>query len=232
MNKKTVLFIILLLCAVLAGCGSSNSEEPAEEPDLPGPGILGNWTVSDSPEISGEVRTLFNEATDRLVGVNYEPVAYLGNQLVAGYNHALFCRATAIVPDAVPYYAVLIIYEDLNVKATLTDILPLTPDGRFDENAGTAGPLAGGWSAPESQDEGLAAFGKATEKLLGAEYLPIAVTGEQVVAGINYCVFCLAKAVTPSAEPCYCFARIYRDLDGNASLTDVTALGEEGGLYA
>ena len=224
--KKTLFILYLLLCAILAGCGSSSSGEPAEEPALPGPGILGGWTVSDSPEISGEVRTLFNEAMARVVGVNYEPVAYLGRQLVAGYNHALFCRATAVVPDAVPYYAVVILYEDLNAKATLSDIKALTPDGRFAENGGTGGTLAGGWSAPDSQDEGLAAFGKATEKLLGAEYLPIAVTGRQVVSGMNYCVFCLARAVTPDAEPCYCFARIYRDLNGNASLTDVTPLGE------
>ena len=226
MNKKILLIIFLLLCAVLPGCGVSSSEAPAEEPALPGPGMLGGWTVAESPEIPGEVRTLFNEAMEGLVGVNYEPVTYLGSQIVAGYNHALFCRAKAVVPDAEPYYAVVIIYEDLNAKASLSDIRALTPDGRFDENAGTSGALAGGWSVPESQDEGLAAFVKATEKLLGAEYLPIAVTGEQVVSGMNYCVFCLARAVSPSAAPCYCFARIYQDLNGNSSLADVAPLGE------
>ena len=226
MKQNPFFMICLLLCAVRVGCGSSSPEAAAEEPALPGPGMLGSWTVTDSPEIPGEVRTLFDEAMAGLVGVNYEPIAYLGSQIVAGYNHALFCRATAVVPDAVPYYAVVILYEDLNAKATLSDIKALTPDGRFDENAGTAETLAGGWSAPETQDEGLAAFGKATENLLGAEYLPIAVTGEQPVSGRNYCVFCLAKAVTPSPRPCYCFAHVYRNPDGNVSLTDVTPLGE------
>ena len=67
--KKTLFILYLLLCAVLAGCGSS-SGEPAEEPDLPGPGILGGWTVSDSPEVSGEVRTRWAEAMARVVGVH------------------------------------------------------------------------------------------------------------------------------------------------------------------
>ena len=230
MNKPiAVILIAVLIAALFSGCGAKDAPaaEPAEtaEPILPGSGLLGGWTVTDSPEVTDEVRTLFDQAMEGLVGVSYEPEAYLATQVVAGRNHALFCRARAVTPEAKPYFAVVYIYEDLNKKAQITEIRPLTPDGRSDENAGTAGTLAGGWSVPESQEKGLTAFGKATEKLLGVDYTPVLVTGEQVVKGMNYSVLCRAAAVTPAAEPGYCFVIVYEDLDGNASVADVVALG-------
>ena len=76
---------------------------------------------------------------------------------------------------------------------------------------------------PESEDEGLAAFAKAAETLLGVDYTPVTVTGEQVVSGMNYCVLCQARTVAPEARPYYCFLHLYRDLQGNVSVqsTDI-----------
>ena len=244
MKKKLLILFSLLLCAMFAaGCGNSSlpapeaesvpTEAPAvsvsadvpEEPSLPGPGLLGGWTVTESPEVPDEVSALFDRAMEGFTGVGYESEALLATQIVAGRNYALFCRARAVVPDARPYYAVVTVYEDPDGNASIADVKALTPDGRSDENAGSATALAGGWSVPESQEEGLAAFDKAVGALLGVDYTPVLVTGEQVVAGMNYCVLCRAAAVTPAAEPCYCFVTVYRDLDGNCSVSNVSALG-------
>ena len=81
---------------------------------------------------------------------------------------------------------------------------------------------------PEAQDEGFAAFEKAVEGLLGVNYTPVHVLGEQVVAGMNYCVLCQAKVVAPDAAPYYCLVYVYKDLNGEASVTDVAELTAQG----
>lgn len=99
--------------------GGENVEEPA-------PGMLdGGWSAAQDPSVTDGVAALLEKATDGLVGVGYTPVAYLGSQVVAGTNHAILCRADAVVPDAVPYWAVVYIYEDLEGSVSLLDIVEL-----------------------------------------------------------------------------------------------------------
>lgn len=67
----------------------------------------------------------------------YEPVAYLGSQVVAGVNHAYLCRATVVYPDAQPAWKLVYVYEPLEGVAEITRIAdldlaalaaPLSPD--------------------------------------------------------------------------------------------------------
>ena len=50
------------------------------------------------------------------------PVAYLGSQVVAGTNHAFLCQAVTVVPDAVPRWTVVFLYEDLQGNVSLMNI--------------------------------------------------------------------------------------------------------------
>lgn len=181
--------------------------------------ISGGWQVSESPEITSELRAVFDKALDGFVGVGYEPIAYLGSQIVAGTNHAFFCKAQVVYPNAQPYFAIVFIYEDLEGNAGIKDIASMTAYGELDENAGSAEQLAGGWSVAEAQEDGMAAFEKASEYLTGASYAPIRVLSSQVVAGMNYCILCQAQVVVPGAEPYYTLAFVYEDLEGNAEFT-------------
>ena len=52
-----------------------------------------------------EQKAVFDKAVEKLLGVSYEPVTYLGSQVVAGQNHCFLCKATVIYPDAKPTYA-------------------------------------------------------------------------------------------------------------------------------
>ena len=124
-----------------------------------------------------------------------------------------------IYPNSLPYFAIVYIYDDLEGKAEITDIASMTVYGELDENAGTTAQLPGGWSFAEAQDDGMAAFEKASEYLTGASYTPIRVLSSQVVAGMNYCILCQAQIVVPGAKPYYTLAFIYEDLDGNAEFT-------------
>ncbi|MBP5168414.1 MAG: SGNH/GDSL hydrolase family protein [Oscillospiraceae bacterium] len=84
--------------------------------------LLGGWNTPDSPEITPELQEIFDQATEGLLGVNYTPVALVGTQVVSGMNYCFLCEAKVVVPDAVPYYANITIYKDLNGKATVTEI--------------------------------------------------------------------------------------------------------------
>ena len=85
-------------------------------------------------------------------------------------------------------------------------------------------PLLGGWSTPDSPEitpELQELFDKATEGLLGVNYTPVALIGTQLVSGMNYCFLCEAKAVIPDAVPYYVNVTVYKDLEGNAKVTDI-----------
>ena len=73
-------------------------------------------------EQNADVKAAFDKALDGLVGCSYEPVAYLGSQVVAGTNYLLLCRTTPVVPNAVSAFSLVTIYADLSGNAELTDV--------------------------------------------------------------------------------------------------------------
>ncbi len=87
--------------------------------------MLGGWTVAESAEITEEQKAIFDKAMEKLVGVGYEPVAYLASQVVAGTNHCFLCKATVIYPNAVPEYKLVYIYQDLQGNAEILNIADL-----------------------------------------------------------------------------------------------------------
>ncbi|MBQ8962518.1 MAG: hypothetical protein IJV04_09780 [Lachnospiraceae bacterium] len=89
-----------------------------------------------------------------------------------------------------------------------------------------AEPLAGGWEnvpheSVELPEDAQAAFDKALEGLVGAEYIPVALMSTQVVAGMNYCILCQIMPVVPDAATTWALVYIYADLQGNAKITNV-----------
>ena len=104
--------------------------------------------------------------------------------------------------------------------ATLTLILALCAVSALSE------PLAGGWQnvpheAAELPADAQAAFDKALNGLVGAQYTPVALLSTQVVAGMNYCILCQITPVVPNAAPTWALVYIYADLQGNAEITNV-----------
>ena len=62
---------------------------------------------------------------------------------------------------------------------------------------------------------------KALEKLVGADYEPIALLATQIVSGTNYSILCQVTPVVPDAESSFAIAHVYQDLEGNAEITEV-----------
>ena len=105
---------ILMLAVMLIGAASAMAEP-----------LAGGWQVAEETKITEEQKAVFDQALEGLLGVNYEPVAYLASQVVAGTNHCFLCKATVVYPDAVPGYKLVFIYQDLQGNATVTQIADL-----------------------------------------------------------------------------------------------------------
>ena len=117
------------------------------------------------------------------------------------------------------------IARDLLMKTLITILLSCSLLlGLFAFSACAESPLVGGWTTPDSPEitpELQDLFDKATEGLLGVSYTPVALVGTQLVSGMNYCFLCEAKAVIPDAVPYYVNVTVYKDLEGNAKVTDI-----------
>ena len=106
------LIALLLMVLVLFSVASAEYVPP----------VTGGWAPSEDPAVTEELRALFEKGTETLTGASYVPVAYLGSQVVAGTNHAFLCQAVTVVPDAVPRWTVVFLYEDLQGNVSLMNI--------------------------------------------------------------------------------------------------------------
>ena len=97
--------------------------------------------------------------------------------------------------------------------------------------------MSGGWAVAESEAAALPqevqeAFAKATETLTGAELIPLAYFGSQVVAGTNDAIVCLSRPSVAELEGAgeLVVVILYRDLQGGAEIRNIAPL--DLGAYA
>lgn len=88
-------------------------------------GATGAWQTAADIALTPERLAPLEDALADLDGVVYEPVAYLGSQVVAGMNHAYLCRATVAYPAAQPAWKLVYVYEPLEGPAEINLIADL-----------------------------------------------------------------------------------------------------------
>ncbi len=70
----------------------------------------GGWNLKEiSCKLPVEVEKGFKEVTEHLVGASYEPVLYVGSQVVAGINYMIICKQTLSDKDATEHLVKLVI---------------------------------------------------------------------------------------------------------------------------
>ena len=89
---------------------------------------LGGWSDAESPEITAELKALFDRATEGLLGVNYAPVALLSTQVVNGTNYCILCESTVVYPGAETAYAFVYLSKDLEDNAKVAEIVNFASD--------------------------------------------------------------------------------------------------------
>ena len=113
------LFAILLSAMLLfTACAALAENQAGEEVPAEAEGMLsGGWAAAADPAI-----TVFDKGMEGLVGVDYVPVALLGTQVVAGTNYAFLCQGTVVVPNAVPAWKIVFLYQDLEGSVSIINI--------------------------------------------------------------------------------------------------------------
>ena len=196
-------------------------------------GAWESWT-GNPLEIPDDVKYIFDRATDELIGepYNYEAIAILGTQVVAGTNYCFLCRKISYETGETIGYTLVYVFYSLNDDVELLneqDIV-FAPDATSPKVAKSTDAngeiLPGAWvnwaADPLDIPENVkAAFDKALEGLVGHTYEPIAILGTQVVSGMNYCLLCKTTVVTPDAPVSYTLVYIYEALDGTAEILSI-----------
>lgn len=228
--KKLISLILALMMAILAIPALA---EDAQDPDIDPDFLVGAWEswAGDPLDIPDDAKYIFDCATDELIGgtYNYEAIAILGTQVVAGTNYCFLCRKISYETGETMGYTLVYVFYSLNDDVELLheqDIV-FAPDAASPEAAETTDAngeiLPGAWAnwtndPLDIPNDVKAAFDKALESLVGCTYEPIAILCSQVVAGTNYCLLCKTTVVTPDAPVSYTLVYIYEALDGTAEI--------------
>jgi hypothetical protein len=75
--------------------------------------------------VTDEILEAFNAASEKLLGVDYEPVAVLSSQVVSGTNYCILCESKVVAPDTEKGYSIAYLYVDLNGNAEITDVVDI-----------------------------------------------------------------------------------------------------------
>ena len=120
--RKLIAMLMALMMLFGIGAACAEGEKTGEETPAVGGPAVGSWAAAEFTEITPDELAVFDKAVEGLMGVKYEPVLLLGTQVVAGTNYAFLCKGTVVYPDALPYWYILYVYEDLQGNVKVLDI--------------------------------------------------------------------------------------------------------------
>ena len=81
--------------------------------------MFGSWKLADMPTLTTmpqKAASAFYGATENLVGGNFEPVLFAGEQLVNGVNYCFYCKFNPVVQNPSTSFVKVIINTDLEGK--------------------------------------------------------------------------------------------------------------------
>ncbi len=229
---KTVLFMTAASMAVsLTACGSSTDKKTTSSTSAAAESAEssisetadGGWEANSgelSLDKNKEAKEAFEKAVDGLTGYSYDPIALIGSQVVSGTNYAILCKGEVVVPDALPNYEIVYVYENLDGKAEILGSKILV-SGDDPENALGAFTVNEGEAALDKNTDAKAAFDKAFEGMTGASYDAVAYLGSQVVEGTNYLALFRETPAAQDPEVQFDVITAYEDLKGNVKLDDI-----------
>lgn len=157
--------------------------------------MVGSWNVKISTNgMPQKVATAVSALADKMIGAEYEPIAYIGSQIVNGTNHAVLAKQTILSGRDTANVVILIFNEKPNdMEATLVSIERVVEGGA---------PLGGIHIDPKTEipTEAKEAWNTAFASFVGSKVDPIALLATQVVNGVNYIFAAEIAPLVPNAE--------------------------------
>ena len=85
---------------------------------------IGEWQIEQfkTTGLPQKVQSAFTDVTSEITGADYQPVLYLGHQLVNGVNHCILCVKRPVTPDADCSLVKFILNIDTTDKASLVSV--------------------------------------------------------------------------------------------------------------
>lgn len=218
MKKILIGIMIIMTCFLLTGCGKQ--ESVIEERN-----IVGGWDI-DVPinqlEIPTNAKEVFDRATSDYTKMTLTPISLIGTQIVSGTNYMYLCKGE---DSNSTKWVLVTIYNDLSHNAEIKNVKYLNLNDYVNVNTEyNYTQTLGGWSVykdiiPNIDSNIETIFNKAVDQNEKMKYVPIALLGEQVVAGTNYAVLALGQSLENPDVYSMNILTIYSELDGNATLT-------------
>ena len=100
--------------ALLTGAAAMNNTADTQ--------ILGGWTAVEETEIAPEAQELFDEATEKLIGVDYKAIDLIETQIVNGTNYKFRAESRVVRPGAETKTVIITIHKALDGTVTILDI--------------------------------------------------------------------------------------------------------------
>lgn len=156
--------------------------------------MVGSWNIKIVVDaMPQKVATAIGALAEQLVGAEYEPIAYLGYQLVNGTNHAVLTKQTIMDGNDSANIVVLIFNEKPGaMEATLVGVERVVEGGA---------PFGGIHIDPVTAipKDAMDAWNNAFATFVGSKVNPIALLGTQVVNGTNYIFAAEIAPLVPNA---------------------------------
>ncbi len=85
---------------------------------------LGGWNLEEVKGVAlpQKVQSAFTAVTGELVGADYEPIAFLGSQVVNGTNYRIIAIQRLVVPNGEKRIVKMILHEAIDGTASLVSV--------------------------------------------------------------------------------------------------------------
>ena len=85
---------------------------------------LGGWNVDDvkTAALPQKAQSAFTAVTSDITGAEYQPIAYLGSQVVNGTNYRILTIKTPVVPNGEKSFSKVIVNEGTDGTYRLVSI--------------------------------------------------------------------------------------------------------------
>ena len=156
--------------------------------------MVGSWKIDVvTGGMPQKVATAFAECTEKLIGAEYTPIAYVGSQIVNGINHAILAEQTVLTGKDTKNI-VLMIFNEKDMGCTLVNIERIVEGGL--EFGGTKIDVKTDIPAGAK-----AVFDSVISGFVGSLVKPFALLGTQITKGTDYIFAATVIPVAPDAEP-------------------------------
>ena len=187
----------------------------------------GRWTVSKARYsfLTSSQEKIFSKAVDDLDGVNYEPVALLAKQVVAGTNYVFLCQGTTMTAEPAKAWYILTATKSPENDMTLQSVKKIKVSSIKTVKKARKGTLDGGLQIVSIKNKTKAlsnsarnVFWKGTKHYSKYDLRPITLLGTQVVAGKKYRFLCYGKGTKSDVKDVF-VVDIYKNTKGKCSVS-------------